>query len=200
MIHIDFEKFNKTGLKPIIDKMEKLGLAVANVEADNKGKRESGFLVKSATLAFESGQKLLLKAKAGGSIFQVKLNNKVLAIKNVDDLDKAIKEVIDYVQENEKHYLKQRDAALLAKTRIKVPTIKPASVPVAEQIATYQTAYDEIKAQNEVTTAQVEETRKSLEEKQGVFLTLTNELTAENALTETLQAELEQLKGGCVVP
>lgn len=193
MIHIDFEKFNKAGLKPILDKFEKMSLSVAGVEADNKAKRESGFQVKTAIINFESGQKLQIKAKAGGSIFQVKLNSKVLAIKNVEDLDKAIQEVIDYVKENEKNYQKQREKQL-ARQKVNVPKIKPANVSVSEQITQFHATIDETAAANESLNQQVTEVEGSKIEKGNLVTTLETELNDLIATSENLQAEYNQLK------
>jgi hypothetical protein len=193
MIHIDFEKFNKAGLKPILDKFEKAALPIASVDADNKAKRESGFQVKTAIINFESGQKLQVKAKAGGSIFQVKLNSKVLAIKYVDDLDKAIQEVIDYVKENEKSYQKQKEKQL-ARQKVNVPKIKPANVSVSEQITQFQTAIDETKAADDSLNEQIAEAENSKTEKSTVVTTLETELSGLVATGENLQAEYDQLK------
>ncbi len=193
MIHIDFDKFNKVGLKPILEKFEKEGLPVAGVEADNKAKRESGFQVKSATINFESGQKLLVKTKAGGSIFQVKLNNKVLAIKNVDDLDKAIQEVIDYAKENEKNYQKQREKQL-ARQKVNVPKITPANASVAEQITQYQATLDETRAADEDLSTQVTDVENTNAEKGSTVSVLENELNGLVAAGEALQNEYDQLK------
>lgn len=142
MIQLDFEKFNKIGLKPILKKIEKEGLTVSDVQGDNKAKRESGFQVKTATLTFESGQKLVLKAKAGGSIYQVRLNNKVLPIKHYDDLDKAILEIIDYVQANEKTYQKQKERQA-ARQKVTIPKVKPVSTSLADQINQFQQAVND---------------------------------------------------------
>jgi len=193
MIHIDFEKFNKAGLKPILEKFEKDGLPVTDVEADNKAKRESGFQVKTAIINFESGQKLLVKAKAGGSIFQVKLNNKVLAIKHVDDLDKAIQEVADYVKENEKNYRKQRDKQL-SKQKVNVPKIKPANASVAEQITQFQGSIDETKAADEDLNVQLSDVILAGSTKGIEAAALETELSDLVAAGEVLQAQYDQLK------
>ena len=189
MIHIDFEKFNKAGLKPIIDKFEKAKVPVADVEGSNKAKRESGFQVKTATITFESGQKLIVKAKAGGSIFQVKLNNKVLAIKHVDDIDKAVLEIIDYVQENEKNYLKQ-----LARQKVTVPKIKPASIPVAEQITQYQTSIDETTAAIQELNQQISDAQEQSRSKTGDAQELENRLAILRNTGDRLYAELKELE------
>lgn len=193
MIHIDFEKFNKVGLKPVLEKFDKASLPVADVEADNKAKRESGFQVKTAIVNFESGQKLLLKAKAGGSIFQVKLNNKVLAIKHVDDLDKAIQEVVEYVKENEKNYQKQREKQL-ARQKVNVPKVKPANTSVSEQIVQFQGTLDETKAADEELAKQVFDVAEAQSPKLAAMAALETELSGLVAAGEALQREYDQMK------
>lgn len=193
MIHIDFEKFNKLGLKPVLEKFEKASLPVATVEADNKAKRESGFQVKTAIINFESGQKLLVKTKAGGSIFQVKLNNKVLAIKHVDDLDKAIQEVVDYVKENEKNYQKQRDKQL-AKQKIKVPTIKVGNTSVAEQIAQYSTAIEDTTAANLELDVQINDIALARQPKDAEMMALKGDLKTLQTKGDELQKEYDELR------
>jgi len=192
-ITIDFEKFNKVGLKPILKKFEKEGLMVGEVEATDKAKRESGFLVKQALINFESGQKLLVKAKAGGGIFQVKLNNKVLAIKNVDDLDKAVREIIDYVNDNEKNYLKQKEKQL-AQIKVKVPKIKAVNTSVAEQITRLQSSLAEISAANEAVRAQVVEAETVNTQKSDAVEALNREYQNLVAVGNALQTEYDQLK------
>jgi flagellar biosynthesis chaperone FliJ len=189
MININFDKFNKVGLKAVLDKFNKADLPVADVVADNKAKRESGFQVKTAAINFESGQKLIVKAKAGGSIFQVKLNNKVLPIKHVEDLDKAVDEVISYVKENEKNYEKQ-----LARQKVKVPTIKVANASVAEQITQYQTTVDETTAANEELKVQVDAAVTVRAPKDAEAATLETELKDLETAGEALQKKYDQLK------
>lgn len=193
MLTIDFEKFNKAGLKQVLDKIEKAGLPIAGVDADNKAKRESGFQIKTAVVNFESGQKLQVKAKAGGSIFQVKLNGKVLAIKHAEDLDKAVQEVIEYAKANEKNYQKQREKQL-ARQKVTVPKIKTANVSVAEQITQFQTTIDETTAADESLNEQIAEVEKSRNEKSDLVTALDAELSGLVATGENLQAEYDQLK------
>ena len=159
MIKIDFDKFNEAGLKGILKQFEKENLPVESVEATNKAKRELGFLVKSATFNFESGQKLLLKAKAGGSIFQVKLNGRVMPVKNADNLEKGVKEVVQYVKKNEGTFLKQRAKRIeaLQKVKIRLPKDKSGSVSVERQIESYTSSLDQLKIANDAISRQMEE-------------------------------------------
>ena len=91
-LKLDFNKLTEKNLQPILKKFAKYEYPVVSVDAPNKGKRESGVLVKSFTLTFEDSQKVLVKVKSDGTIFQVRLNNKVVPIQHVDDLSKAVTE------------------------------------------------------------------------------------------------------------
>lgn len=197
MIKIDFDKFNEAGLKDILKQFEKEDLPVDSVEATNKAKRDMGFLVKSATFIFKSGQKLLLKAKAGGSIFQVKLNSKVMPIKNVDDLDKAVKEVVKYVQNNEEKYLKQKAKRIedLQKVKVKLPTDKKAgSVSVARQIETYQSSLEQLNTSNDAIKRQLETVTETETANQARIDALNKELGQILDDNEVLRAKINQLK------
>lgn len=193
MIKIDFDKFNEIGLKPIIKEFEKAGLPVSDVVANNIAKRESGFQCKNATFQFESGQKLFVKAKANGSIFQVKLNNKVIPIKYVDDLDKAVKEVIAFVEKNEAAFQKRKQKQLEA-LKIKVPKIKSVRTSTVKQTEEVNAALETVKEAVAEAEAEKAEIDKTLNEKRGTVEKLKTELDAENAKTETLQAELDRLQ------
>ena len=120
---IPFDKLTEANLKPILKKFEKMGCPVAKVDAPNQAKRESGMLVKNFTLTFEDGQNLLVRVKAGGTIFQVKLNNKVIPIKHVDDMDKAIGEIYDHVFYNAKAFERAKMQRERKKIKPPVPAI-----------------------------------------------------------------------------
>jgi predicted RNase H-like nuclease (RuvC/YqgF family) len=191
MIDIDFEQFNEKGLKSILKAFEAKDLPVASVEATNKAKRESGFKVKAAILNFESGQKLLLKAKSGGSIYQVKLNNKVLAIKAVDDLDKAVGEVIAFVKANEPKFLKQRDK------RARLPKISPSpsvTTSTKKQLEETTQSIEALKAENQELSSSLSSKQAEVSAKTALLSQFRERLAAENQRTEQLQAQLDALQ------
>ena len=190
---INFDKFDKTGLKPVLKKFEKAGLVVDDVEATNKPKRESGFLIKTAVMVFTSGQKLTVKAKAGGGIFQVKLNSKVLPVKAVDDMDKAIDEVITHVKANEGNYLKQKEKAA---ARVKVPRIKNVNTSVAAQIDTVTASIEQLRGANENAQTEATAAAKNMTQLTGQLSALETELATEKQRTESLQLEIDTLEGG----
>ncbi len=191
MIQFDFQKFNEAGMKPVIKAFAKYELKVASVEADNKPRRESGVQVKTATFEFESGQKLFVKAKADGGIVQVKLNSKVLGIKNTDNLDKAVLEIVDYVQGNEKSFLAAKN---------KVPKIKPpstetaTSTSLADQIDQFQASLDEYISQNAEITSSIGVVQGTVDQKQETLDSINNDIAEEQSRSDVLQSELDQLK------
>jgi vacuolar-type H+-ATPase subunit I/STV1 len=196
MIKIDFDKFNEAGLKDILKQFGKADLPVEKVDATNKAKREMGFLVKSATFNFESGQKLLLKAKAGGSIFQVRLNGKVIPIKNADDLEKGVKEVVQYVKKNEVTYLKQRAKRIeaLQKVKIKLPKNKTGSVSIERQIESYNSSLDQLKISNDAIGGQIEEANNVAINYQSKIEALNKELSQILDSIELLRSQINKYK------
>ena len=125
-VKLDFDKMTEAGLKPWAKKFEKWGLSVKKIDAINKAKRESGYMLKDAMFNFSDGQQMLVRVKQDGTVFQVKLNKKVVPIKNVADMDKAVIEMVDYIQDNAKAYEKakiQREKR--KKLNIPVPLFAP---------------------------------------------------------------------------
>lgn len=195
MLTIDFNKFDKKGMKKVLDLFDKAALPISDVEADNKAKREAGYSIKQATITFESGQVLLLKIKAEGSLYQAKLNGKVLAIKNYIKPDSFMDEVIGYAKDNEPNYLKQKEKAAL-KQRVAVPTIKPVNTTVAEQSQQFQATLDALKGQNETAQNEITALAPVVTEKQGALTDLNKQISTANSLSEELTAKLEKVKQG----
>lgn len=99
-LQFDFEHFNATSLRPLVKALKKRDVIVTDIEASKRAARKSGVLTKKATLFLADGQKLIIEATAQGAIYQVKLNAQVLAIKHVDNLSKAVREIATFVQKN----------------------------------------------------------------------------------------------------
>lgn len=108
-LRIDYVNFHEKMLDPIVKAFGNNKLAVVNVKASNMAKRENGVAIKEAQFEFKSGQKLVLKVKADGGVFQVKLNGKVLPVKEVFDVDAAFKEIVKMTKQNEAAYLAQKE-------------------------------------------------------------------------------------------
>ena len=190
-IKLDFENLTKAGLKKLLKVFEKQQCPVASVDAPNKSKRESGMLTKSFTLTFEDGQNLQIRVKADGTVYQVRLNNKVMPIKHVDDLDKAVTEMIDYVQDNAKAY--ERAKIQREKRKIRVP--KPAVLTSRkEKIAQAKEELDQLDASNTALEQQKAELDAAMSDKSGQLEKVMRDLDAEKAKTEKLEATLAALQ------
>ena len=183
-IKLDFENLTKAGLKKLLKVFEKQQCPVASVDAPNKSKRESGMLTKSFTLTFEDGQNLQIRVKADGTVYQVRLNNKVMPIKHVDDLDKAVTEMIDYVQDNAKAY--ERAKIQREKRKIRVP--KPAVLTSRkEKIAQAKEELDQLDASNTALEQQKAELDAAMSDKSGQLERVMRDLDAEKATLAALQ-------------
>ncbi len=191
-ININFNRVTEQGLKPIINKFGKKGMAIASVEATNSPKRESGFLTKSAIINFETGQKLLIRIKQDGTIFQVKLNGTVLPVKNVDNLDKAIDEVIDHVKSNETRYLKAKQKRL-EKQKIKIDQPK-ARTTRKQELDIAESRIAELETERDGLQTQINTLQEGVNTKTGQLDELTSKLEDLKERGEELQTELDELK------
>ena len=189
-INLDFDKFNAQGLRSLVRAVEKYGSKVTDIAANNVAKRESGFPVKTATLTMDSGQKVQIKIKADGGIFQVRLNNRVLPVKNIDDPQRAVLEVVDRVQQNERAYQRQKERAKRTKP---VPTNK-IRTSTLEQIENTTQTLDAVKANNDDLTAQLEPTKKAMTNKSDRLAMLRGDLDYEQKRNGDLRAELQRLE------
>ena len=184
-VRLPFDKLTESGLKPIVKKFEKWGLKVASIDSTNRQKRESGMLLKD-------GQKMLVRVKSDGTVFQVKLNNKVVPIKNVDDMDKAVIEMVDYVQDNAKAY----ERAKIQREKRKKLNIQPPRVVTTrqEKIAAAKQSLSELSSANSELEKQNDELSISIAGKQAQWDSLYKELEQETAITKELEREIANLE------
>lgn len=196
MITFDYAQMNKKGLKDVVKWFEKQALPVAEVRGNNVPKRENGFQIKQAEIEFESGQVLVVKAKANvPAFFQVKLNGKVLAIRDYKQLDNELREIANFVKENEPKYSKNQEKAA-AKAKIKVDVPKPVVTTTAEQAEAYKASLAELQGQSESLGNQITEITAQVNLKAGQLADLQGKLDAEKATTDELEAQLEKAKQG----
>jgi len=196
MNKISFVNFNPNGLEPLVKELKKNKLLVLDLVASNIPKREDGFQIKTATITFESGQKLAIKIKANGSIFQARLNGKVVPIKNSEDLHDAknlkaaVKEMADFVLRNEVAYTKQKMKKLNA-----VPGTKPnkVSVSIAKQLAYQQAQLEDLSNETEELEARLVDSQHAVDSKRLSINNLKSTLAEEQRREAELQAEYDKL-------
>ena len=191
-VKLDFEKMTEAGLKPLAKKFEKWGLTVKDIASTNKAKRESGFMIKDATFTFSDGQQMLVRVKQEGTVFQVKLNNKVVPIKNVADINKAVIEMVDYIQSNAKAYENakiQREKR--KKLNVPVPVVRTTR---QERLEKTQAALAEVQGSLENLQKQAADLTAASAEKTNTLTNIEAELKAEQDRTAQLETELKTLQ------
>lgn len=90
----------KTAPKKLVTAFKKAGAEIAASWVGEKEKRESGVTFKEVGFTMADSQAVTLRVKRTGDIYQVRLNNKVLAIKEQDDFKAALVEVVKAVDAN----------------------------------------------------------------------------------------------------
>ena len=168
---ISFVNFHEKGLDPLITMFNLGGVEVDTLKSNNIAKRESGVSVKTADVTFKSGQKLQLKIKANGTIFQAKLNGKVVPIKQDVDLPTVLVGVAKTVKESEAAYLKRKEkrlerAAAAAKKGLDSPAVKTSTKAMIEElsasVAEQKEAFGGVQEQLAETTSELEKKRQIL--------------------------------------
>ena len=193
-LSFDYSQFNEKGLKNVIAEFKKNQLQVISVEADNKAKRQFGVQTKKAILHFSDGQKLMLQATAQGSIFQVRLNTRVIPVKHVDDLKKAIAEIAAKLTRNSRQFKKQQEQR--AKKPVKRSNLSTkAKTSLKAQTAIARIGIDDLTAE----IAAVQQQKDAAEAELVKSTTSTEEvernLASESDATAELEQRIKQLEG-----
>ena len=188
---LDFEKLTEKTLQPVLKKFQKAGYTVVKVDAPNKAKRESGFLIKNFTLTFEDEQQILVRVKAGGTIFQVKLNNRVVPIKHVDDMEKAISEIANYLYDNAKAFARAKAQRERRKLKPPAPSI---TTTRKEKIEKAKADLEAISQNNADLEKQLAESNSTITDSQTKLEAAERSLAQEKAKTASLEAQIAQLQ------
>ncbi|WP_268810123.1 hypothetical protein [Vibrio parahaemolyticus] len=193
-LSFDYAQFNEKGLKKVIDEFKRQDLQVTSVEADNKAKRQSGVQTKKATLHFADGQKLMLQATAQGAIFQVRLNTRVIPIKHVDDLKKAVAEIAGKVSENSKQFQKTLKKRTSRASSASKDSTSRAKTSLKAQIALAKSDHQELESSVQEKRQQKQTLEEALPVKEQRKSDISAQITQEYSVSEQLEAELKQLE------
>lgn len=161
------------------------------MDAPNKGKRESGMLIKTFTLAFEDSQQLLVRVKSDGTIFQVKLNNRVIPVRNVDNIDKAISELCDFMYDNAKAFARAK--AQRERRKLKPPT-PSVTTTRSEKIARAKDDLQTVTQNNAEMENQLAQINGPAASNADKLKKAKDDLAAERKRTVWLEAEIEKAK------
>ncbi|WP_163836781.1 coiled-coil domain-containing protein 22 [Spartinivicinus ruber] len=192
-LQFDFDHFNATGLKPLVNALKKRDVTVTDIEGSKRAVRKSGVLTKKATLFLADGQKLIIEATAQGTIFQVKLNNQVLAIKHVDNLTKAVREIAGFVHKNSKSFqAKLRKMAERKRSQSSSGT-RQATLSTQQQLADKQQLIDDYRLTVEQLAAELNELLQAITQLENSNAELTTEIAELQSQINTQQETLDQL-------
>ena len=130
----DLSDKDKT-LRQIQRTFSRMGANVVQTDIPTSTKRRAGISFKEVTLTFADGQTVTFCVKKTGDIFQVKLNNKALPIRNQDDQKKALQEIVDAMDKGRTAFQKRQ-----AMIKVQPPkTIRTAAPKMQEGLANRKT-------------------------------------------------------------
>lgn len=115
---VDFETLSAKSptAKALAKAFAQHGAPVVKTEVDAKPKRSAGMAYKGLHLMFADSQQVTFGIKQSGDVFQVKLNDKPLPIKEQGDLKQAVAEIVAYLEKGRSAFQKK-----LAKEKAVLP-------------------------------------------------------------------------------
>lgn len=86
---------------------QRANLPVLDVASDGKTRRVASISYREVTLSFADSQKLALRVKSTGDVYQLLLNGKVTPIKEQDDPAKAVAELVAMLDKSRARFQKR---------------------------------------------------------------------------------------------
>lgn len=83
------------------------GLPVLDVSSDGRPKRAAGITYREVVMTFQDSQKLTLRIKATGDVYQVLLNGRVTPVAQQDDPGKAVAELAGLLDKSRARFQKR---------------------------------------------------------------------------------------------
>ena len=124
---IDYEALGRNAeaaakrLKPLF---VRAGLSPIGTETDGKVRRTAGITWRELVFTFADSQKLALRVKATGDVYEVLLNGKKVPVKEQDDPAKGVAELVRMLDTNRARFQK-RMAAMQMKPPEGIKTAAP---------------------------------------------------------------------------
>lgn len=103
-------------VKEVIKRFRVAGSQVITSEFDAKTSTRAGVKFRALNLTFADGQTVAMAFKATGDVFEVKVNGKVLPLKNQDDYVASISEIVSRLDAGRSGFQKA-----LARSKVPLP-------------------------------------------------------------------------------
>jgi hypothetical protein len=105
------------------------GVEVTSVDVDAKTKKTLGIEYREVQFGFADSQSVRFGVNASGDVAQVKINGKVIPLKNPDDHGKAIAEIVAALNKGRAKF-----QAAMAKVKMALPPSVRTAAPKLEQV------------------------------------------------------------------
>lgn len=135
---IDFDAIARNpanALRRVTNLLARAGLNVIDVASDGKLKRLAGISFREVELTFADSQKLGLRIKATGDVYEVRVNGKVTPVRDQDDAAAAVTELARLIDAGRERFQKR-----LAAMRMKPPEGIRTAVPRQRDVLIKQIA------------------------------------------------------------
>lgn len=119
---------DKTAPKELLQLFRRAGLPAVQSSV-GKAKRQDSISFKQIFLTFADSQTVELRLKESGDFYQVRVNGKVMAIKEQDDERQAVAEIVKKLQAGS-----QKFQQALARKKVKLPTGVKSTVKRKEEV------------------------------------------------------------------
>lgn len=127
-----------------------------------------------------------MRVKGDGTVFQVKLNSRVVPIKHVDDMDKAIVEMCKSYGRAKQQRERKKKLGKVEKPRV--------TTTHKEKIASYSEQLETLLEIEKDLAEQIKQAAKNAEPKEQQITQARRDLEQELARTESLTTQIDQAK------
>lgn len=111
---LDYAKLgsgDNAALKPVVAAFEKSGATVTASDAPTGTKRQAGVTFRQANFTFADSQTVTLSIKQTGDIFEILVNGKKFAIKDQENHDAAVQEIVKQLDKTRSAFQKSLNKA-----------------------------------------------------------------------------------------
>jgi len=117
--------------KAVMKYFSRAGANVVSQDVSTQVKRTSGISYREMLLMFSDSQKVLMRIKQSGDIYQIMINGKLMPIKNQDDHVKAVSEIVAMLNAGRTKFQAKMAAAI-----VKLPPTIRTAAPKMLQVLT----------------------------------------------------------------
>lgn len=158
-------------VKALSKEFAKQGAQVIDTAIPSTIRRKAGISYREVNLSFADSQIVTFFVKKSGDIFEVRLNNRALPIKQQDDQKKAIKEIVEAMDKGRSAFQKK-----LAQAKVEVP--KSATVSTVTTAKKQSEKIESLKEAIRVANERIEEVHQKTDDIRKEIEAMTAQMAA----------------------